>query len=108
MDRSTTESSSVRHNIKVSVHHWSLFSLKKILITWDLQFSLNIWIIIALIAVIKTLHASGKVIKLINYKCLNSYNLVYLLCNDYVISVLISIDESGIFNVNVYIEMKTV
>ncbi len=69
MDRSTTESSSVRHNIKVSVHHWSLFSLKKILITWDLQFSLNIlWIIIALIAVIKTLHATGKVIKRINYK----------------------------------------
>ncbi len=44
--------------------------VNKILIIWDYdyEFSLNIWIIIALIAVIKTLHAAGKVIKRINYK----------------------------------------
>ncbi len=41
---------------------------KTILITWDPLFSLNLWIIIALIAVIKTLHATGNMIKRINYK----------------------------------------
>ncbi len=69
MDRSTTKSSSVRHNIVYQKCASLIIVLtKKICITWDLQFSLNILIIIALIAVIKTLHATGKVIKRINYK----------------------------------------
>ncbi len=50
-----------------------------------------------------------RVIKGIHYKYVQIHMiLIKFLCNDYVISVLISINESGIFNVlNVYIDMKT-